>query len=341
MAFQFMDGFDHYTSCAEMVGKWDTASSSASIATGRNGNALYRTNMSYEFTKVLTAAQSWYIGFAWKSATAASAARPIFTLYRGTTAHFSLCMASDGLHLQTRRGTETGTLLHTSDFVYSQDVWYYIEVYVKIADAGEYQVKINGVSDANMSSGGGPISADTQNGSDALADLFSLKGTSASAAGTHYIDDLYVIDSSGSTNNSWLGDCRVETVVPSGAGNSTQWTPSSGSNWAAVDEVPPVMTDYVETTTATNKDTYALGNIATTSGTVYAVQTNTYAQKTDAGARTMHDVLRYSTNESSGATYGLSDTAQYYSTPFDVPPGGGTWDITKVNGLEAGFELDS
>jgi hypothetical protein len=38
------------------------------------------------------------------------------------------------------------------------------------------------------------------------------------------IDDLYVCDSTGSTNNTFLGDVRVDTVRPIGAGNYSEFS---------------------------------------------------------------------------------------------------------------------
>ena len=106
-----------------------------------------------------------------------------------------------------------------------------------------------------------------------------------SSSGMNF-DDLYVCDSAGSTNNGFLGDCRIDTIYPSGAGNYTQFTPSTGSNYTCVDETAPNTTDYVDGATVGDRDSYALGNLsALSSQTVYGVQVNAAILKDDAGSK--------------------------------------------------------
>ena len=78
-----------------------------------------------------------------------------------------------------------------------------------------------------------------------------------------YFDDLYVCDGSGSVNNDFLGDVRVVTVRPNGAGGSTQWTPDSGSNYARVNEtISGEDSNYVEDGTSGHEDRYAYGDLS-------------------------------------------------------------------------------
>ena len=49
--------------------------------------------------------------------------------------------------------------------------------------------------------------------------------------GTLDIDDLYICDGTGSApHNTFLGDCRVDTLLPTADGTAQQWTPSTGTH---------------------------------------------------------------------------------------------------------------
>ena len=99
------------------------------------------------------------------------------------------------------------------------------------------------------------------------------------------IDDLYLVDLTGPYPfNDRLGNVKVEQLLPSAAGATTQWTPSTGANWAAVDEQPPSSTDYVGSTTSGQRDLYATTDLVSTTGTVLAVRPAWFIAKSDAGA---------------------------------------------------------
>jgi hypothetical protein len=81
-----------------------------------------------------------------------------------------------------------------------------------------------------------------------------------------WIDDVIFDDS------TWVGPSSIQGLVPTGAGATTQFDPSTGSNYACVDEVPASDTDYIYTNTANDVDTYACGNLTGTINSVKAVQ---------------------------------------------------------------------
>jgi hypothetical protein len=58
-------------------------------------------------------------------------------------------------------------------------------------------------------------------------------------------DDFYWLDGTGTFNNDVLGPVHVVTLRPSGAGAHSDWTPSSGSNYACVNEA---VCDYATST---------------------------------------------------------------------------------------------
>ena len=125
--------------------------------------------------------------------------------------------------------------------------WYYIELKVKCATSGTFELRVGGTT---VTSGTG----NTKLGSHDYHDGFPIFG-GAHPAGR--FDDLYFLDASGSTNNDFLGNVCVVTARPDAAGDSTLWTPDSGNNYARVNEaVCGDDSNYVQDGTTDDLDLY-------------------------------------------------------------------------------------
>lgn len=113
-------------------------------------------------------------------------------------------------------------------------------------------------------------------------------------------DDIWVADGSGSYNTTFLGDMRVDALMPSAAGNSNMSTPSTGSDRSAtVDETSANGdTDYNTFAAVSDKDTYAFGNCPISGATVPGVQIVAWARGDSAGVCGVKAVER-----SSGTDY--------------------------------------
>lgn len=76
---------------------------------------------------------------------------------------------------------------------------------------------------------------------------------------THYLDDIALNDIEGDVNNSWCGDGHLEIIKADGNGDVIQWSPNTGLNWQAIDELPPNNdTDYVTTSGIGIQDMYTM-----------------------------------------------------------------------------------
>lgn len=343
MTLKFCDSFDSTTTIAQ---KWDSSTASGgsmSYNTGRFGNGLRFTQSgagagSFTVLKsfsAIAAGTTCIIGFAFQfTDSSPSTSNAILELNEDLTLHIDLRLTTARKLQVTRNGTQLG--LGTT--VLSASTWYYLELKVKIDDTtGTVDLKIDGVSELALTG------QDTRNGGTGAINNFDLTGTvGASTSAVRNFDDLYLCDGSGSTNNDFLGDVRVEAINPNGNGNSSQMTGSDGNstdNYQLVDENPPATADYVEETTIGEKDTYAFGNLTASTGTVYGVQTFLYAAKTDAGVRSLCPVARLSGTESDGSTHPLSTTARGFLDIYETKPGGGAWSISDVNSAEFGAKL--
>ena len=147
--------------------------------------------------------------------------------------------------------------------------------------------------------------------------------------------DIFIAASDTSSDLPY-GDRPVFALMPSGAGGHTDFTPSAGSNYQCVDEQPPNDdTDYVSSSTATNRDAYAMDDLPAAVGTVYAVIPVLYARKTDAGSRSLTPGFRIGTTDYDGTAQNLSTSYGYMTQVFMVSPAtSAAWTASEVNGAQ-------
>ena len=338
MTLRFIDGFDHYAT-AHIDRKW-TSSSNAAISAlaarhGSSGLRLSSAAFAAYVLKTLTAKATWVVGCAFRPANLSQEA-VVLALVDSGSVQVEVRILTSGL-LRVVRGDNAATLA-TGSTALSANVWHFIEFKATIhGSSGSYELRIDGATEV---SGSG---ANTQATGTATANQVALGDPSGGVfdAMSQDHDDFYVLDSDGSANNDFLGDCRVETLLPSGAGTNTAWTPSSGDNYAAVDDATPDDdTTYVASSTADQKDTYAMANLGTSPSEIFGVQTCLTARKDDADARSVAALVRASGTDYAGSTVALStDYACLLEVRETDPSTTVPWTESGINNIECGVKM--
>jgi hypothetical protein len=217
--------------------------------------------------------------------------------------------------------------------------WHYLEAKVKIdSSTGSVEVRVNGTTVLNLTN------VNTYTGwypATVTSVLLCGMNCNSNQFTYFYFDDLYICDPSGSDNNGFLGDCRVECLFPTGAGAETQWTPSAGVNWENVNETPPDGdTTYNRSNTPGQADTYAMADLVSTTGRIYAAQYLQYARKDNAGSRTVAPVARIGGVDYAGASVSVGDSYAYYRDIHAVSPAtAAAFTISEVNAMEYGTKV--
>lgn len=327
MTVLFLDGFSHYTANADIDKKWSERNAAViSAGNGRFGTASLRNTTGGSITtKALAFGDSTSIaGFAFRCSSVSSSG--VIAEFACTSGPIELFVNTTGT-LAVRRN---GTVLATSTLTISSNVYYHLGFKVlHHASTGTVQVQVNGAdyipSTGSLNTGTGPATS------------FSFRQVN----GTTDRSDLYLADGTGSAPwNDLLGDCKVETLAPSGAGTTTQWTPSAGSNFQNVDEAAPDGdTTYNSETTATELDLYAMGDLGTSGGTVRAVQVVHSSRKDDASLRQVAPMLRVGGVNYTGTTQTLATDYTFYLQVHQRDPSPADWTISSVNASEAGIKL--
>ena len=334
MVARLIEGWESSTAVADYAGKW-TALTAASLASaaGRNGNGLRCTSNAHFASRTFDAQATWVVGFALRFSVMPGSAIAVLSLMDTAVVHCGVAVQSDGT-LSAWRGTTATVLGAGSGAPLSANTWYYVEAKFTIHDtAGVAALRVNGASVLSLTS------QDTRNAGNSTANIVRV-GTTVSPSGNWDFDDVYILDGTGSVNNDFLGDCKVSLLLPNGAGATTAWTPSAGSNYQAVDEAPPTGdTDYVSSATAGQTDTYAFGDLAVT-GAVKAVQATAYCRKDDAGSRSLALVTRPGSTDRVGATQSVLDSYSMLPQVWDTNPDtAAPWSVSDVNASQFGERL--
>jgi hypothetical protein len=353
MALVFIDSFDHYDT---LLDKWDYADGSGNLpltdvdpvigSYGRNSTdgVLFDLNSSSFPTpantfigKNVPSVASGIVGFAAYYDPSSSAGTSSLVIFSdGSDDQVCLKVTAAGKFQFYRNQTQIGS---DSTLSLPANQWSYVEVKVLIHDStGTAEVRVNGTAYLALTG------QDTKNSANATFNKIRV-----GCICHHYdnqpfilqIDDFYYCDTTGSTNNNFLGDIRVQALTPTGAGAYTEWTPSAGSNYQCVDENPPNGdTDYVSSATVGQRDTYALSNLTATTGSVKGVQVVSRVRKDDGGTRTIHNVVYASATLGESSDQSVSTSYTTVTTIHENNPSTSTaWTISGVNGMEAGVKV--
>ncbi|EYS89517.1 hypothetical protein CF68_32970 [Cupriavidus sp. SK-4] len=336
MTLLFIDSFDHYAT-ADITKKWTSNSGTTSISAsgGRRGGGAASLDPGASLSKAVPAASAFVVGAAFNFAGyGASSNGILMRLYDAGAAQCELRMNPDGTLSVTRNGAAvTGG---TSASPLPLNVYNYIEWKITIADsiaANSCKVRVNGVDWITVATG-----QDLKATANASANQVNI-GAPVSGGGFS-LDDLYICNQSGSANNDFLGDVRIDAVYPTSDGANTGMTPSTGTtHYSLVDDATPNTTDYVESSIAGQKDTYGMGDITHTPVSIFGTQINIAALKDDAGARSIKAVTRSGGTDYSGSSQALGTGQLYYSEIRETDPAtSAAWTKTNLNAAEFGAE---
>lgn len=334
MALLFIDGFDHYDSSLE---KWDSnlGGGTYNFVTGRfSGFAVeYPNQNGGPLVKNIPTSSEIYMGFAFFPPSL-SGDRLIDLWDDGSTLMMRVEHNASG-QVVLKLGASQVDISATG--VISDGQWSYIEFRCDPQDAGgTLEVWVNGVSVASFTGDTNPAGG---NSNVARVDIF---GTDTNAP-LYKIDDLYILDTTGTVNNTRLGDSRIITDAPTVDTSKSDFVPLTGNdNFAMVDEINTIDNDTTYNENGTLGATDRFTDPATgISGTVHGVQISTCVKKTDAGARSFRTSIKQGTTTKEDLTsHTLNASYKVYTDVYDVDPDTGVaWTTTGVGTLEWGYKV--
>ena len=328
MSLIFMDGFD----ANDLNLKWvPLGNATASSATTRFGTGMaMNTNNVGVVAQWTTGTAQMFIGFAYYMTSSSATGGVVFWSNDGATACITVNI---GPTLIALKSGNNGSTLSSTAVSLSANTWYYVEIMATLATSGgQCQVNIGGVTQLNFTGN------TQQSGTNGVVDRIYLQEFNGINV---LFDDMYICNSLGATNNTFLGDVRVQTLLPAAAGSSTQFSPTgSVNNWQNADDVPDSSTTYNSASTVGQRDTYRLGSTLASTGTIFGVQDNVHCFKLNSGSANIKAALK-----SGGTVYYdpvqvLSPTDLWSGAIRETDPSTSlTWSPPNVNNVEFGAEV--
>lgn len=349
----FMEGFDHHGSEAILSKKWTftvgtSGTTTRTFTTGRYGGSCLKMTVTsavnsslLSFSANIVPSTTVIFAYAIRVSTLAAQVQ-LLDFFSAGTRQIAVYLTTGGT-LLVYRGTTAGTLLGTSSAAIVVNTWTHLEFKITFNDTtGSISIRKNGVSILNVT--GIDTNAATNISCDSFLFGYNLGGGAVTTTYTVEIDDVHCCDATGSNNNDFLGDCRVETLYPNAAGNYTQFNrvgTDSGANWSQVDDINPTEgADGVESNVLNNIDTYNYNNLSNIPITIFGIQTNCFIKKNETGNRTIAPVIRVSSTDYLLDDMGVGINYYYTSQIKELNPATvAAWTYATINGAEFGLKI--
>ncbi|MGV0984393.1 MAG: hypothetical protein ACOYB2_07545 [Limnohabitans sp.] len=335
MTFRFCDGFDSYTTVANLTAKWSTVAGASFAATaGRfGGGAVF--NSGSGLNLLLTKAVTIPIGSRVRLAMSLkySAGTVAYGLNSGNpllaiNAQQICGFTSLGLIVVTSYGG--GTAMLTSSVAVNDGNFHWIELeYYLNGASSTAQLFIDGVSQGTYT---GSL------GSQVAISSVSF-GMGYVFSGTGWLDDAIVWDDQGSSFNTFpLGPRRISTLLPNADGDLAQFTPKTGTSHFAMVNGGYSSTNYVSDTGTGNVDLFKFPALAYTPTSINLVVGYFFGQNTGSGSTSLTPKLKTGGTTISGATQTLPvGTYTVTQAPFLTDAGGAAWTAAAVNAMQIGM----
>ena len=232
-----------------------------------------------------------------------------------------------------------GTSLGSTAAVFPIDgvTYNYIEIGAVVAtgSGGSIIIKNNGVVVLSVTT------ANTQSsGTAGVGRVQFFTDNSFGQKTTH----VYLCDGTGSAPwNTYLGDVRVQTLLPT-SNDAVAFTPhGNGANWQNAAQIPPAPgSDYNSDTVIGDQDTFNCASVGSGLSTIYGLNVKGLFQKTDAGGRQMQTVMKSGGTTSLGPATAIGTTTGSVRQMYELDPNtSAQWTQTNANSAKPGYKINS
>lgn len=229
---------------------------------------------------------------------------------------------------------------------FPSNAWFYLEVGATMASgtSGSVTVKVNEVTVLTLT-GINTNSAYNTNSQPIAIVMFNQTANDVvnGQMGPLNVAHYYFADTTGSAPwNTFLGDVRVQTLLPTGAGSSTAFTPTGESaNWQVAALTPPTpLSIYNSSSTVGATDLFAMTAMDSQETNIIGVQVKALVYKTEAGARTVATVIKSGSQTLQGTALSPNLTPQFIRSIYQTDPNtNAQWTQSAVNAAQAGYTI--
>ena len=212
--------------------------------------------------------------------------------------------------------------------------WHWVDIHYQIGGSGLLELWLDGLRILNL-----PGANTTQFGSTVFTKVI-FGGDLQDSTVINHIDDVYILDTTGTINNSRLGSVRIDSLVPASDAGPNDGTPSiSGPNYLMVNEPYWSSTNTVAlTNTVGQEELYGMTVLTTTPDTIYAVKVTGVVEKTDAVQMQANTLISSNGVVNSGTSTVLLTSYSHVNNIFETDPNtSNAWVYTSINNLRCGI----
>ncbi len=225
-------------------------------------------------------------------------------------------------------------LLSTSIATAPARGWHYVELQVVQGTSnGVLSVRVNGILAIQLTA------QNTLQGGGGLLTAFVGAVPGQACPVTLDVDDLYLADTSGTINNTFLGDVRVDALPAQANGSLNQWTvEGAASAWQAVSDGDEA--SGIRANAAGLRQTFDIAPLpAMATPALHGVQVTMLARKTDAGLGKVKGLVVSGAQTAVGADLILQEQLAWHTALFERNPNGNVpWTEAAFNAAEFGVE---
>ncbi len=233
------------------------------------------------------------------------------------------------------RGTSSGTLLGTTAVpALTAGAWHHVETKVLFSQTiGTVEIRVNEEVVLSLT---GQDTCSTAN-----VECSQVRVLAAiSTAKNFYYKDLIVWNGDGSSNNDFLGDVQIVTLLPTADDTFTGWASTGANGFSVIDETTPSDADYITAdVTDTTAAVFTLSNLDPDVTSVKGLMTVVRALKSDAGTANLQVGLVSGASTDSGDDRPMTTSATYWTDISELDPNtASAWTRTTVDAAKLSID---
>lgn len=214
----------------------------------------------------------------------------------------------------TTDSVNTGTLLgSTESGIFTSAAWHHLETYI-VADSivGEIEIRLNGVTVFKM--------VDIDTGDDEITTTMNRSNSAFT-----YMDDYVVWDTSGDTNNTFIGPARIYTSFPNSDTEIADFgVVGSATGYGAVNEASPDMgTSYIHGGVTGDASEFGIQEMPPETEAIIGVFVPTLAKLGGSGSGGLRGAMVSDSVTHVGIETPLTAAYFYHGAAYEVDPATG------------------
>lgn len=347
MSLLWLEGFEADPNITDSLRKYEavtTGGGTPNTLGGRWGGLAIRSGDLDYRTPNLGNKSVAIIGCNLKRTTAAAnmAESLLFKFLDGTNEQIAVYLLSDGSGFTKFRVKRGSTVIGTTTNSWSPLFWILVEFKVVLdtnGSDGSVEIKVNSISELLVAA------TDTTNYASLVWNraVFGARAASGETA----LDDVYILDTAGAKNNTWMGEHTIQGFNPNANGNRNQWTKwdLGGTHYDAVNE--GVIDDdttylYVHNTDDGLVELFGWTDSTFLTEPIHGLHLEFDLRMDTGSSDNVRPIFRNGGGtEATGTTIGVTNVSAYLRF-FEIfendPTIAGAWTIANWNAMQVGLE---